>query len=239
MHHYVRAVFYGADQEGCAEGVVYHQRKAVLMGYLRYGVYVRNVAVGVAQGLDVYRLGVGFYGSFHFLKVVYVNECGLYAVERKSVDQQVGGSAVDGLLGHDVLAGLCESLDGIGYGRGSGGYCKSCDSAFERGYAVLEHALGGIGEASVDVARVCKAESVGCVLRVMEYVACGCVDGDGARVACGVRLFLSYVKLKCFEFIVAHCLSPFISLVSYCPVRLPCKQIPGRIILPGNRLKLK
>ena len=41
---------------------------------------------------------------------------------------------------------------------------KASDSAFESGDALLEHTLGGISEAAIDVAGIAKAETIGCML---------------------------------------------------------------------------
>ena len=48
---------------------------------------------------------------------MYVHEAGLYAVERQGVTEQVRGTAVDGLLGDDVLALPGQRLDRVGDGR--------------------------------------------------------------------------------------------------------------------------
>ena len=45
--------------------------------------------------------------------------------------QQVVTAAVDGLLGHDVVTGLCQCFDGVGDGSGTGGGCQSSHAAFQ------------------------------------------------------------------------------------------------------------
>ena len=133
-------------------------------------VDVGNVAVGVAEGLYINRLGVRLDCSRYFLEVVNVNKGRVNAVERKRVRQQVSRTAVDSFLGYDVLALLCESLNCVCDCRRAGSQRQACNAALERRYPVLKNALSGVGESAVDVARVGKSEAVGGVLRVMKNV---------------------------------------------------------------------
>ena len=106
----VRAVLDGADQVGGAEGVVHHQGDAVLVCQLSQGVDVGNVAVGVAQGLDINGAGLGTDGALHFGKIVDVHEIGGDAEAGKGVGEQVIAAAVDGLLGDKVAAVLTQGF---------------------------------------------------------------------------------------------------------------------------------
>ena len=106
VDHDVSAMLNGADQIGRAEGVVNHQRQAVLMGNLGDGVDVGDVAVGIAQGLQIDGLGVVLNGVLHFCQIMGVHESSGDAELGQGVGQQVVAAAVDGLLGDDVVAGL-------------------------------------------------------------------------------------------------------------------------------------
>ena len=121
VDHDVRAVLDGTDQVGRAEGVVDDQGQAVFVGNFSDGVDVGDIRVGVAQGLQVDGLGVGLNGVFHLRQVVSVDKGGGHTVLRQGVGQQVVAAAVDGLLGHDVVSGLGQGLDGVGDGRRAGG----------------------------------------------------------------------------------------------------------------------
>ena len=76
-------------------------------------VDVRDIAVGIAEGLEIYGSGVILDRSFNFREIVRVNECGGDAVQGKCVREQVVAAAVDGLLGYDVAAVGRKSLNGV------------------------------------------------------------------------------------------------------------------------------
>ena len=118
--------------------------------------------------------------------------------------QQVVAAAVDGLLGNDVVTSLCQRLDGIGDGCGTGSGCQSGHAAFQRGDELLEDVLRGVGQAAVDVARVSQTEAVCGVLAVAEDVGSGLINGHCAGIGGGVGLLLTDVELKGLEFIVRH-----------------------------------
>ena len=116
--------------------------------------------------------------------------------------KQVEGATVDVLGSHDMVAGLRDVAH-----RVFDGCCTGCDgeaggAAFERCDAVLEHTLGGVGQAAVDVARVLEAEAGLSVIEVMEDVARGGVDRDRAGIGGGIRLFLADVQLEGLEAVV-------------------------------------
>ena len=120
VHHDIRAVLDGSDQVRRAEGVVDHEGQTVLVGDLRERVDVGNIAVGVAEGFYINRLGVRLDRRLDFIKVVNIYEGGVDAVERKRMRQQVRRAAVDGLLGNDVLPCLGKRLNGVGDRRRAG-----------------------------------------------------------------------------------------------------------------------
>ena len=138
VDHDVCAVLDGPDQIGGAEGVVDDQGQAVLVGDGGDGVDVGDVAVGVAQGLQVDCLGVVLDGALHLGQVVGVHKGGGDAVLGQGVGQQVVGAAVDGLLGHDVLAVPGQGLNGVGDGGGTGGHGQRSHAALQGGDALLQ-----------------------------------------------------------------------------------------------------
>jgi cystathionine beta-lyase/cystathionine gamma-synthase len=77
-------------------------------------------------------------------------------------------------------------------------------AAFQGSDALFQHVLRGVGQPAVNISRVRQAESVRRVLTVPENIACRLVNRYRAGVGCRIGLFLTYVKLKGFEFIVTH-----------------------------------
>ena len=204
VHHYVRAVLDRPDQVRSSEGVVYHQRYACRVGYLRKGVYIGDVTVGVAEGLYEDRSGIGLYRGLYFVQVMDVNEGGLNAELRKGVGKKVVAAAVYGLLRHYVVSLLRQSLYGVGDGRSARRKRQSRNAALKGRYSLLQHVLRGVGEPAVDVARIRKPEPVRGVLAVMKNIRCSLIDGYRSGICRGVCLLLSYVELKCLKSVIAH-----------------------------------
>ena len=138
-----------------------------------------------------------------------VDEGGGNAELGQGVLQQVVAAAVDGLLCHDVVTGLCQCFDGVGDGSSAGSGSQSSHAAFQSGNALLEHILGGVGQTAVDVAGVCQTEAVRSVLAVVEHIGSGLVNGHCAGIGRGIGLLLANVQLKGLKFIVKHCSIPF------------------------------
>ena len=174
------------------------------MGDGRNGVNVGDVAVGVAQGLQIDSLGVGLDGVLHPGKVVGVDKGGGDAEGRQGVGQQVEAAAVDGLLGHDVVPCLGQSLNGVGDGRRAGGSGQGRYTALQSRDPLFQHILGGVGQAAIDVACVLQSEACGGVGAVAEHIGGGLVNGHGPGISSGVGLFLAYVKLQSLKMIAAH-----------------------------------
>ena len=76
---------------GRAEGIIDHERQTVLVREDREGVDIRDVAVGVAEGLDVDGFCVLLNGCANLIQIEYINKCGADAVLWKGVCQQVVG----------------------------------------------------------------------------------------------------------------------------------------------------
>ena len=210
----VRAVLDGADEVGRAEGVIHHQRNAVLVRQLGQGVDVGDVTVGIAQGLNVDGAGLGADGALHFLQIVDVHEIGGNAEAGQGVGEQVVAAAVDGLLGDKVAAVLTQRFQHVGNGRRAGGQRQRRHAAFQSSHPFFQHVLRGVGETAVNVAGVRQPEAGGGVGTVMEHVRGGGVNGNGPGIGSGVGLLLTDVELQGFKFIVRHN-DYFLSSVKY------------------------
>ena len=163
------------------------------------GVQIGEVAVGVAQGLQVDRLGVGADGPLHLRQVVGVHKGGSNPEGGQGVGQQVMGAAVDGLLGHDVVPRLGQGLDGIGDAAAPEATARAALPPLQGGHPPLQHLLGGVGEAAVDVARLLQGKAGGGVVGVREDVGGGLIDGDRPGAGGRVGALLSSVELEGFK----------------------------------------
>ena len=137
-----------------------------------------------------------------------VDEGGSDAVLGQGVSQQVVAAAVDGFLGHNVVALLRQRLNGIGNGSRAGGGSQSGDAALQSRNALFQHVLRGVGEPSVDVAGIRQTEPGGGVGGVLKHIGSGLVNGNGTGIGSGVGLFLTDMELQSFKFIVRHNMLP-------------------------------
>ena len=94
------------------------------------------------------------------------------------------------------MSAVCrQCLDGIGDGRSAGRNSQGCSSALKRGNSLLQHVLGGVGQTSVDIARIRQAEAVSGVFAVVEHIGCGLIDRDRSGIRRRIRLLLSHMQL--------------------------------------------
>ena len=208
VHHDVCAVLDGTDEVRGAEGIVNDQRQAVLVGDGGNGVDIRDITVGVAQRLQIHSLGVGLDSGLHLCKVVGIHEGGVDTELGQGVCQQVIAAAVDGLLCHDVVASLCQCLNGVGDSGCTGSGSQCCHAALQRCNALFEHILRGVGQTAVDIACIGQTEAVCGVLAVAEHIRRGLVDGYCTGIGGGVGLLLTDMKLQGLKFIFRHCHLP-------------------------------
>ena len=204
----VRAVLDGADEIGRAEGVVNDDGKRMLVRNFCDRVDVGNIAVGIAEGLEVNGLRVGLNGCFDLRKIVCVHKRRRHAEGFECMGEQIIRAAVDGLLADDVVTLLGERFDRICNCRRAGGDRKRRYAALERRNALFKDVLCGIREPAVDVARVTKGKAIRRVLRVVEYIGSRRINRDGTGIGGGVGLFLTDVELQSFKMIVGHNNSP-------------------------------
>ncbi len=205
LNHDVRAMFQRTEQVRGGEGVVDDHRQMVLVGDFGNGLEVRKIGVRIAEGLEVDELGVLLDGILELLRILGGDEGGGDAVARQGMAEQVEGAAIDVLGSHDVIAALGDVAHRVFHGRGAGCDRQACGAAFKGRDAVFEHALGGVGQTTVDVAGVRQAEASLGVVEVVEHVAGGLVDRHRAGIGGRVRLLLSDMQLQGFETIVLVC----------------------------------
>ena len=78
---------------------------------------------------------------------------------------------------------------------------------------LFKYVLCRVCQTSVNVTCICKSESCCCMCRVLKYIRCCLVNRYCSGIRCRIWFFLSYVKLKCFKFIIAHIFLPLFSTV--------------------------
>ena len=140
------------------------------VGHGRDGVDVGHGAVRVAQGLYEQGFGVGRDGFFKVFRVGRVDEGGFYPIHGKCVVEEVVGTSIDIVGGHDMVADGSDIQQCIRNCRGSACNSQGCRAPFEGGYALLQDCLGAVGQAPIDVALLFEVEPVGGLPAICEHV---------------------------------------------------------------------
>ena len=180
---------------GCAESVIDDEGYAVLVSYSSYAFDVEYVGVRVAESLGIYNLCVGLDGSLEGFEVIHIDNRIADALCGQRVGDEVVRTAIEVVGCDDMVAILHNVLQGVGNGSSTRCYGKTCHTTFEGCDTILKHTLRRVRQTTVDITGITQSETVGGVLRVVEHIAGGLVDGHGTCVGCGVCLFLAYVKL--------------------------------------------
>ena len=158
------------------------------MGDLRDGLEVGHVELGIADGFDVERAGLGGDGLAEGSRVARVDEFDRAAQLGERVVEELVGAAVEVVARHDFVAEAGDGQQGVGDGRLSGGDGEGAGAAFERRDALFEHVGRGVHQPRIDVAEFLQREKIRRVFRTLEHVGRGLVDGDRARSGRRIRL---------------------------------------------------
>ena len=147
------------------------------MCYLADAVYIGHRGVGIAEGLNDDGLCVRLESLVHGIEIAGVHDGGSNALRGERVLNEVECATVEVVGSDDVVAILCNVLQGIGDGCGTGGHGQSCNATLKGSHAVFEHTLCGVGQTSVDVTGIAESETVGSMLGAVEHITGGLVDG--------------------------------------------------------------
>lgn len=132
-----------AQQVGRREGVVYDERKIVLVRDGGPAFDVEHVGVRVAERLRIEELGVVLDSGFDGVKVGRIHECGGKPLFGKGVLEQIERASVKVGGGDDMVTNRGDVLHRDGDGGRAGGDAKRSDAALECGDALLEN--GNVG----------------------------------------------------------------------------------------------
>ena len=203
MHHDVRSVFQGAEQEGRGERAVHNERDAVGVRHFRQRFHIHDVAVRVAQAFHVQGLGIVPDGPGKILNVPRVHKRGFYAGVRQRIGKEIVRSAIYGGGRNDVVPGPGDVLDGIRDCGGPGGDGQRGRPSFQGGDALFKNICGRVHQAVINIARLRQGKTGRRLFRVFEDIGSGGVNRHGARIGGRVRTFLTHVDLACFKSMVS------------------------------------
>ena len=128
---------------------------------------------------------------------------------------------------------LSQRLEGVGDGRRAGGHRQCRAAALQGRDAGLKYALGRVGQAAVNVARVAQAKAIRGVFAVMEHIRSSGVNRHRAGIGNGISLLLADVQLLGFKAPVGGILNIRHGSISFDLLFYKLEVLPG--IEPGNK----
>ena len=174
--------------EDRGEGVVDDDGDLVFVGDGGDALEIGHVQARVADRLEVDGLGPGVDRLLELGELGAVDEAEVDAVLGQGVLEEVVRAAVQRRAGDDVVAGAGEVEDRQRLGRLAGCDAQRPYAALEGGDPLLEDVGCRVHDPGVDVAEFLQPEEPGGVVGVVEDVAGGGVDRDGARLRRGIDL---------------------------------------------------
>ena len=136
---------------------------------------------GLAIELDEDRLGLRADRPFEGADVVGIGPYHVPAEILERVVELVDRAAIELLGGDELLARPHQAMHHHHLGGVAGGDRQARGAAFERGDALLQHRVGRVADAGVDVAEGLQAEQRGGVVDVLEHERRRLIDRGGAR----------------------------------------------------------
>ena len=185
VDHNVRAVVQRTREVGRAEGGVHHERESVGVGDRGDGFEVGDIQAGIAHCFAEEKFGFRRDRLGEILRILRIDEIHLDAELREDVVELREGSSVEIVRGDDFITRRAEVDDRVENRARPRSQCQSGCSALEFRDALLEHIVGGIHQARVDVAEFAQAEKIRGVLGVAKHIRAGAVkrhragEGDG------------------------------------------------------------
>ena len=143
------------------------------------GLAINSTKIALVFGRErrAERVGIGGVGPAH-----------VPAAFLEGMGELVDRAAIELARGDELIAGLEQRMEHERLRRVARGDGKRRRAAFERRDPLLQHRLGGIGDARVDVAERLEIEQSRGMLDVVEDKGRGLIDRRGARAGRGIGL---------------------------------------------------
>ena len=188
VHDDVGAVIDRLDQIRRRQRVVDDQRHAGLARHRRDRLDVGDGAAGIGDQLDEDGLGARRDRGLEAADIVGVGPHHVPAKALEGVGELVDRAAIEFSRGDEFVAGLQQLLqhdDLRGMARGDR---KRRGSALEGCDALLQHGVGRIADAGIDVAEGLQSEQRGGMIGIVEHERGGLIDRRRARAGGRVGL---------------------------------------------------
>ena len=81
MYYNICTMLDGTNQIGSTEGIINHNRQAMLVCQCGHCINIRNIRIGISQGLQKHRLGIRTNSCLDFSLIMNVHKGGLDSVK--------------------------------------------------------------------------------------------------------------------------------------------------------------
>ena len=220
----IGALCEGLDQPGRGQRRVHQQRHTVCMGNGRHLGGVQHIQARVANRFAKKQLGIGPHRRAPAVQIARFDERGVDPEAAHRVVQQVLRAAIERGGCHDMAARAHQRGNAQVQGGLAAGHADGTDTAFQRRDALLEHCIGRVADARIDMARPLQIEERGRMVARLKHKGCGevnrhgacaggvwrgaCMQGEGVEsgvgVACHVDLFLDLSCTRRFGLLYAR-----------------------------------
>jgi hypothetical protein len=188
MHHDVGAVVDRLAEIGGGQRVVDDQRHAGLLRDVGDRLDVGDDAARIGDRFDEDGLGLGRDGALERADIVGLGPHHVPVEILEGVVELVDRAAIKLLRGDEFVARAHQAVHGHHLRGVAGGDGQAGGAAFERGDALLQHGIGRIADAGIDVAEGLQAEQRRGVVDILEHERGGLIDRRGTRAGGRVRL---------------------------------------------------
>ena len=221
----VGAPLKGTAHHGRREGVVDHQRHAVVMRGLGKALNIEHGEGGIGDGLAKDELGVGLEGCLELLiGAVGGNERAGQPHTAHGVGEQVVGTAVDGRACDHVIAGTGHVKDREEVRSHARAREHRCGAALHLADLGGNQIARGVLQTAVEIARLLQVKQLAHVLGRVVLPRGGLVDGHLARLR--ISRVIPALNTRRTDGLLAHIQLPYLGFVFIrFTIPLPCTPL--------------
>jgi len=218
MGHNMRTPLERPAQIRRGKRVIDHHRNIVGLGNGRYFIKGKDRNIRVAQGLAIDNFGVGLNGLFKFFRLGRVHKGRGNAHAREGMRELIKRATVQPTAGHNMVALAAQRHDGHHLRRVPAAGRQRPHPTLKGGDPLLQHIVGRVHDARVDIAGFAQREQIGRVLGILKLVTRSVVDrnGSAARGWVGVLSCVQLTRIKAvFAFVSIVCAHAILLFLSW------------------------
>ena len=216
----MRAPFKRPTQIRRGKRVVDHHRDMMRLGNGRHFLKGENRNIRVAQGLAIDNFGIGLDGLFKFFRLGRVYKGRANAHAREGMRELIKRAAIQPAAGHNMVTLATQRHDGHHLRGVAAAGRQPPHPALKGGDPLLQHIIGRVHDARVDIAGFAQREQIGRVLGILKLITRSVVNrnGSAARRWVGDLSCVQLTRIKAvFAFVGIVCAHTILLFLSWLP----------------------